>query len=86
MLSREYRRQWHTKTQKFWVDELTRLMDENVERHVEFLLNSTGYASSSRAVSRIRHRIYWDQFIYVLAYYDKILDIRITDAPYEDLE
>ena len=86
MLSREYRRQWHTKTQKFLVDELTRLMDEHNELHQEFFLKYKGYASASKAVSRIRRRIYWDQFVYVLAYYDKILDIRITDAPYEDLE
>ncbi len=81
MLSEKRRKDWRIKTQKFLVDELTRLMAENNDLHQEFLLNSPGYASSSVAVRRIKRHICWDRFIYVLAYYDKVLDIRIADAP-----
>ncbi len=86
MLSEKIRKARRKRTQKFLVDELTRLMDEHNELHQEFFLKYKGYANASKAVRRIRHRIYWDQFIYVLAYYDKVLDIRIVDAPHDEPE
>ncbi len=85
MLSERRRKNWRKRTQKFLVEELTRLMDENGERHQEFL-NSRGYADASIAVRRIKRHICWDRFIYVLAYYDKVLDIRIADAPHDEPE